>query len=497
MKFKIRTKLLAVLCGIILVDTLAIWFLGNSYIDSFYKYRREEELVETAKDIREILAEHPNERRPWFSYVTTKEDQYMEFLIFNYDNLKADVLYYSNSSIYTDKVTYQLWINKAISANVFVSLDIAPDILFSLEDTDSIYLYCKLSDNQYLFISTPLDYITTTSGLAIEFFSYILVITGAIAFVLLVLVSATITKPIIKMSKITQKISKMQFDEKCEVKGQDELAELAKNVNAMSDQIEAYLNVLIEKNEILKKDLDRQEENERLRRQFVANVSHDFKTPLALIQAYCEVLKEDSTPETKETCEIIVSQVKQMNILVNQLLSLTQLESGLITLQMSFFSLDEIISGVLRNLTILIDDKNLTYEYEKSGDYIVSGDYQWLHQVIQNLIENAVKYTPEGSNFNIRISTHYSRVTLEISNPASDEMDEETLSHLFDSFYMADKTRNATLKSYGLGLAIVKAIMDLHEQNCGAYLKDGNIVFYITLDIYNLLDEEDYDEDEE
>lgn len=490
MKLKIRSKLLLIICGIILVDTLAIWFLGNSYIDSFYKYRREQVLVETAKDIKKLIEENPNERRPWFSYVTTKEEQYMEFLIFDYVDLKPSVLYYSNSSVLNNKAGYQLWINDAISKNVFVSLNLAPDVLFSLEDTDYLYLYAKLSENQYLFISTPLDYITTTSELAIEFFSYISVISAFIAFILLFIVSATITKPIIKITKITQKISKMQFDEKCVVKGNDELTELAKNVNAMSDQIEAYLNVLIEKNEILKKDLDRQEENENLRRQFIANVSHDFKTPLALIQAYTEVLRDEVDEENAETCEIIVSQVKQMNILVNQLLSLTQLESGLITLQISFFSIDEIITSVLKHLSILIQEKNLTYTYTKDSDYIVSGDYQQIHQVVQNLIENAVKYTPENASFSINLSAHYSRVTLEISNPANEDMDEETLKHLFDSFYMADKTRNATLKSYGLGLAIVKAIMELHEQNYGAYLKEGNIVFYITLDIYNLLDDE-------
>lgn len=491
MKLKIRTKLLCILCGVVLINSLAIWFLGNAYIDGFYKQRREEELVDTAKDIKKLTQDNPNAKRPWFSYVTSKEEQYMKFLIFDYTDMKPTILYSSYTAQSYDKRSNQIWINEAHAKNIFVSLRIAPEVLFRLEDANSLSLYSKIGEDQYLFIATPLDYITTTSQLTIEFFSYVSVVSALIGCILLVIVATTITKPIVKMSQITQKISKMQFDEKCEVKGNDELSDLAKNINAMADQIEAYLNVLIEKNEILKKDLDRQEENEQLRRQFVANVSHDFKTPLALIQAYTEVLKEEVDADKSETYEIIVSQVKQMNILVNQLLSLTQLESGLITLQMSFFSLDEVITSVLRNLSILMDEKHLTYTYSKTSDYIVSGDYQQIHQVIQNLIENAVKYTPANSSFDIQVSVHYSRITLEISNPANEDMDEETLKHLFDSFYMTDRTRNATLKSYGLGLAIVKAIMDLHEQNCGAYLKEGTITFYITLDIYNLLEDEE------
>ncbi|MBR3694392.1 MAG: HAMP domain-containing histidine kinase [Erysipelotrichales bacterium] len=494
MRFKIRSKLLCVLCGIILVDTLAIWFLGNSYIDSYYKYRRDEELAETAQHIKEITNENPLERRPWFSYVKSAEEQYMDFLIFDYVDQRPSVLYTTDSSassLVSNKVSYQLWINKANNNNVFASLELAPDILFSHEDNDSLYLYAKLKDNQFLFISTPLDYIKTTSSIAIEFYSYILIISACMAFILIFIASSTITKPIVKISKITQKISKMQFDERCEVSGNDELTDLAKSVNMMSDQIKNYLDVLIEKNEILKKDLDRQEENERLRRQFVANVSHDFKTPLALIQAYTEVLKEDAGDIDQETCTIILSQVKQMNILVNQLLSLTQLESGLVTLQYSFFSLHEVISSVLRNLSILMEEKDLTYSYSKDEEYIVSGDYQQIHQVIQNLIENAVKYTPQGSSFHVHVRSHYSRVRIEISNPANEDLTDEVLPHLFDSFYMTDRTRNATLKSYGLGLAIVKAIMELHEQSYGAYLEDGNVVFYITLDIYSLSDDEE------
>ena len=180
-----------------------------------------------------------------------------------------------------------------------------------------------------------------------------------------------------------------------------------------------------------------------------------------------------------------------MSSIVRKLLSLTQLESGLVTLQYSFFSLHEVISSVLRNLSILMDEKDLTYTYKKDEDYIVSGDYQQIHQVIQNLIENAVKYTPNGSSFHIRVRSYYSRVRIEISNPSNNDLSEEILPHLFDSFYMTDRTRNATLKSYGLGLAIVKAIMELHEQSYGAYIEEGNVVFYITLDIYSFSEDEE------
>lgn len=496
-KIKLKTKLLFVFVVIIVFNTVAIMFLGNNYIESFYKYRKSQEIVRIAEDIIRLKDEHPNERRPWYSYVVNAESKYYDFLIFDYNDMRPSVLYYTKSSVSSENSkSYQYWINEAISNNVFVSFNIFQERIMTQEYKEKLQAYVRLEENQYLFISTPLEYIATTSQLAIEFYTYISLISMVIAFIFIALLADRFTKPIVKLTKITFKISNMQFDEKCEVKGNDEISELAQNINNMSDKIEENMNLLIENNEVLKRDLDRQEKSEQLRRQFVSNVSHDFKTPLALIQAYSEVLEETCDKENKETLDIIISQTKQMNILVNELLSLNQLESGLIELEKSFFAIDEIITDVLTSLAILINDKHLQYTYTKDNDYIVEGDYQRIHQVIQNLIENAVKYTPENETFTIDISKHYSRIEIDISNIAPKDMDEETMSHLFDSFYMADKTRNATLKSYGLGLAIVKATMDLHEQNCGARLENGYITFFITLDIYNLLDDEDEDEHE-
>ena len=490
MKIKIRTKYLFIFAFIVLFNVFATYILSNNYIEDFYLYKKMQQIESIANEIITLKQENPTDRRPWYSYVTEMENQYYEFLIFDYVDMHPSVLYYSKSSIISNNSkSYQYWINDAISKNVFVTFQITPSQMLSINDNNSLYLYVKLDTNQYLFISTRLEYIQFTSRLATEFYAYVSLISLVIAFGLIVFVTNRITKPITKLSKITKKISNFQFDEKCEVNGNDEIAQLATNINTMSDKIKENLNLLIENNEVLKKDIEMKEQNATLRRQFISNVSHDFKTPLALIQAYSEILIEDDN--NKETLEIIVTQVKQMNILVNQLLSLNQLESGLIALEKSFFSINEIINDVLHSIHILLVDKNLQYEFISDDDYIVEGDYQRIHQVIQNLIENAVKYTPENEAFKIEIKKNFTRVEIDISNKAPDDMNEETLNHLFDSFYMTEKSRNTTIKSYGLGLAIVKATMDLHEQNCGARLENGYITFFITLDIYSLLDDED------
>ncbi len=497
-KLRLRTKLLLVFLAIVAFNTLAINLLGTRYIESYYKYEKEVEIENVARTIIQMSQTQTNERRPWYTYVLSQENNYYSFLIFDYEDSKPSVLYYTNSSGENSK-SYQYWINEAISHNVFITFNSNPDAILALESNDNLNIYCKLSENQYLFIATPLQYIETTSQLALRFFTYISVASMAIAAILVFIVSNQISKPIRKISTIATKISNMQFDEHCQVRGNDEVADLAKNINIMSNKIEENVNILIEKNELLQKDLDNQEETARLRRQFISNVSHDFKTPLALIQAYGEVLEEDENTdkETKETLDLIIGQARNMNVLVNELLSLNQLESGLIQLEKSIFPIDDVILDIVHQLSILMKEKNLTYTYTKDNEYIVNADYQRIHQVIQNLIENAVKYTPEGGEFSINVKHSYDQVEVAISNVAGKDIDDEVLAHLFDSFYMKDTVRNATLKSYGLGLAIVKATMDLHEQQCGVRLEDGIITFYITLEVYQLMDDDDdWDDDE-
>ena len=478
MRISIRTKLMLIMIGIISINYFMIIAFGSTFVETYYQSYKEQELINYGTSIKKAYTSET----PYDNTILSGESRNLTFLIFDYKDRKSHISYFSRPTLQDREFNANYWISESISNGVFVSLELNPNTLFSVQDKNLSYLYMLLDENTYLFISTPLDYISATADLSLRFFAYLSLASLLIGCVFIFLVSGLIAKPILKINKVTKKIAQLQFDERCKPKGNDEVSDLARNVNVMASQIEQNLNLLIEKNELLLKDLNREEETSEMRRQFIANVSHDFKTPLSLIQAYTEVLKETSSnDQDHQTYQIILDQVKQMNSLVNQLLSLSQLESGLVKIELSFFTMNEVIESVLNSLRILMHDHDIHYEFHQDDTYIVSGDYQKIVQVFTNLVENAIKYSPEHDVIHISLKRHLERVRIEIRNTAMHDITEEEISHLFDSFYKMDTTRNLNQKSYGLGLAIVKAIMELHEQNYGCYTEDGAIVFFFTL----------------
>lgn len=492
MKISIRTKLMLIMISIISINYFMILSFGNTFVETYYQSYKEKELINYGSNIKKAFIADT----PYDNTILSGEARNLTFLLFDYKDQKTNIQYFSRPAMKDRTFNANFWISESISNGVFVSLELSPNTLFSMKDKNQLYLYLLLEDKTYLFISTPLDYISTTADLSLQFFSYLSLASLLIGSILIFIMSGLIAKPIIRINKITKKIAQLKFDETCSEKGNDEVADLARNVNIMATQIEQNLNLLIDRNALLLKDLSREEETSEMRRQFIANVSHDFKTPLSLIQAYCEVLKESTNDSaTTQTYQIILDQVKQMNSLVNQLLSLSLLESGLVKLEMSFFAINEVIETVLTNMNILLQEHDVQYTFTSDDSYIVSGDYQKVIQVFTNLIENAIKYSPPKDTLHISLKKQLQQVMIEIQNKAPEDFDDENVSLLFNSFYKMDATRNLNQKSYGLGLAIVKAIMELHEQKYGVRLADGNIIFYFTLDISSIMDDDDEDEE--
>ncbi|MEG1391247.1 MAG: HAMP domain-containing sensor histidine kinase, partial [Angelakisella sp.] len=272
------------------------------------------------------------------------------------------------------------------------------------------------------------------------------------------------------------------FSQNCTVRSNDEIGTLAASINHMSDELSGNMEKLITANSILKEDLARQQETDRIRRQFISDVSHDFKTPLTLIVSYAEALEGMQQQEQgREFCEIIADEGNRLSLMVGRLLKLSRLESGMEAVELSVFCLSEILDDAIRTYRLPMEKKQLQVVRDYSGQTVVRADYQKIEQVVLNLLENAVKYTPNGMK--IRVSTEMvegqqCRITAE--NEGS-HIDEGELQNIFISFYRADKSRERALQSYGLGLAIVKTIMELHGADFGVENTQDGVRFWFLL----------------
>ena len=335
----------------------------------------------------------------------------------------------------------------------------------------------------YIVLNSPKEYISIVANTAERFVMYVSIITLLIAVIAVVIISDKITKPIVNINKVANKISNLDFSETCEVSGKDEIGDLGNSINEMSTKLQDSIDYLKQRAVMLRNDLEKQESSNKTKKEFIASVSHDFKTPLSLITAYSELLVEKykDDEDTKSQLMIISEQAMKMNLMVNQLLTLSQLESGTEKIDDSIFCLNEAVESVLKDIRIMIEQAEIKLTFKYQDDYIVKGDYNKITHVITNLLENAIKYCDEKKIVNINIKEIDNKIRTSIYN-THPGISEQALPNLFNSFYKEDKSRGGNSKSYGLGLSIVKAVMEMHNGKYGVYNSNAGVVFWFELE---------------
>lgn len=341
---------------------------------------------------------------------------------------------------------------------------------------NNIAVLSNIKDDTYILMQTPKKFIEDISYSAIKYSIYISIFSLLIVAVIMYFVADSTTRPIRQLQVVADKISNLNFSERCSVSSNDEIGLLSVSINNMADKLQNYVAKL-------KDDLVRQEKADKMTKQFIANVSHDFKTPLTLIMSYSEALSdmEDIDEGTKkEYLNIIINEGQKMSEFVQELLKLSQLEGGIIKLEKSNFSINEIIDGTISKNSIIAKEKNISVERHVSDNSIVFADYFRIEQVFQNLYENAIKYCGSGGIVRVSTAVKNNKCRVGIFNTGGQIADDD-IENIFISFYRADKSRKS-MGSYGLGLAIVKAIMEMHGENYGVQNTENGVEFWFELE---------------
>ena len=383
------------------------------------------------------------------------------------------------------------WVERAKQVGAFTEdIQTSPLIVTGEENRsqNTIDLYGQLSNGYYVFLSTPKEQIALATQLATQYYVILACFTLILLTIATYFQAKRFTRPIQAIDSTAQRISQMDFSLPCNIKTGDELQNLSDSINIMSQNLQKYIEEIELNQELLQKDLERETKTNSMRRDFIASVSHDFKTPLTLIRAYTEDLasKTNDDETIQETCRIILKEDERMTNLVTQLLQLSKLEGGVGTLEVSLFPIDEAIGEIINNSRILLESKNisLTFNTNNHEEHLVYGDYSKILQVLHNLFENALKYCPANGEILIHsVNISENKYRFSIVNSVDKPLSNEELDDIFISFHRLDKARSNDGQNFGLGLAIVKAIMNLHNQNFGVYnLPDNKICFFFELD---------------
>ena len=323
--------------------------------------------------------------------------------------------------------------------------------------------YC--SDNQTIVImSTPVAGLKESVDISNKFLIYVAVIGFIITVIITFLITKMITSPILQLAEISNKMGKLDFTARYMGKRSDEIQTLGQNMNYMSDRLKKAISKLQEANEVLKEDIKRKEAIDEMRKDFIANVSHELKTPIALIQGYAEGLNEglcEDEESRKYYTEVIMDESEKMNKMVKQLLTLSSLESGNSILHKEDFNMTSLTEGVLSSISILIGEKNVKVDFDTSKDIFLYADEFKIEEVVTNYISNAIHHVNDNGTIKIDVSEDESNVYFSVYNTGN-QIPEKDLANVWEKFFKVDKAHSRSYGGSGIGLSIVKAIVEAH-----------------------------------
>ena len=488
----IRTRLFLSLC-IIVIAIIAILILLNSFVlKDFYEYNKEKKL----ESVYTIINNYYNgeKRGETLSEELDKIaiNNNFDILIRSADNVSV---YSSNKDFYPNigDIFISIMREGRVQSNVLKKTEKYTISRFNEEKTNISYiLLASTLDNSYkLFIRMPVTAIEESVKISNEFLSIIAVFIIGIGGIVLSIISRRFSKPIVELNEIAKNMSNLDFSQKYKSsKSDDEIDMLGNSINTLSSKLESTIEQLKRTNVELEKDIEEKSKIDEMRRSFISDVSHELKTPIALIQGYSEGLIENvnSDEESKQFyAEVILDEATKMDRLVKQLLELMKLEYGKLQFNNKEFNIVELENEILRKSTVMMEKENVKLESTLDGEIKVYADDFYVDQVLTNYITNAIKYCTEiNGEKKIKIENEIleneNKVRIKVFNSFT-EFSEEDMTRIWNRFYKVDESRNRDNGGNGIGLSLVKAIMNNLGNDFGAKNVVGGVEFYFDLDL--------------
>ena len=485
MKHSIKRQMMTVFVGLILFMIVVFMIVNGSFLEKYYISNKKSEFIKVYTMVQEgvengtISSETPEKD---LGRLTEKNN--ISIAVINseynvvYTNVREKQMMVVQLFGYLYDKNHQEVLEKTDSYDICKSVD-------PQNNTEYLTMWGNFDNGDIFIMRSPLESIRS----AVTIFNRFIGVVGGCVILVSVLLawyfSKRITEPIKELATLSQKMADLDFDAKYTSGGSNEIGVLGENFNRMSERLEQTISNLKEANYKLQKDIEQKEKRENMRSEFLGNVSHELKTPIALIQGYAEGLKEgvNDDPESREFyCEVIMDEAGKMNRMVKNLLALNQLEFGEDDVQFERFDITSLISGVLQSLDILIEQKEAQVIFRHKNPIYVWADEFKVEQVVRNYVNNALNHVDGEKVIEIKITQENDMAKITVFNTGT-PIPEEDLPHIWEKFYKVDKARTREYGGNGIGLSIVKAIMDSFGKGYGAINHTNGVEFWFELDM--------------
>jgi len=484
MKRSIRVRYTVLFVGLMSLMVLIICLANTLYLEKYYISEKTKTMIQSYESVNEILNEGDPE----------DEDTYlMLWRMFENSNISALVGMPSQGKVYQfgyeDRMQQQMMQLVLGQTDEKARLIEETDryVIYQLFDlklqTSYILCFGFLDEGAACFLRSSLPSIRDSALISTQFTWKIGMTVILIGMILVYFLTGHISRPIVRLAHIADRMSHLDFSARYDERREDEINLLGTSMNQMSHELERTIRNLRQANIQLQKDIEEKVRVDEMRKEFISNVSHELKTPIALIQGYAEGLLEgisDDPESMRYYSTVIVDEADKMNQLVRKLLTLNQIESGINTMERTDFDLPDMISGVLNSFDILIRQNGITVDFDVDRQVMVRADEFMMEEVVRNYISNAVHHAEGDKRLEITVEEKERSVKVSVFNTGL-PIPEEDLDNVWQKFYKVDKARTREYGGSGIGLSIVKAVMDSHGGTCGVYNTDEGVCFWFEL----------------
>lgn len=485
----IRVRMFITL-GTIIMGIIALLILVNSIIlEDYYLYTK----TAVVKDLYNTVNHYYNDEdndvdiETLVNKVASKNS--FDILIQTPDNI---IVFSSEKDLITIFKEMKIlgWSRESYSRSLIYSQkNMTIDKMQDRNGVSYLLATCKLDNDYKMMTRIPLESIQESVKISNKVLLLIGLIAIGVSAVAASFVSKKFTAPITELRKITDKMSRLDFSLKYKpTRIDDEVDDLGRNINTLSQKLEITIKQLRANNIELEKDIEEKSRIDEMRTQFISDVSHELKTPIALIQGYAEGLIENVNTDEESRkfySEVILDESSKMDKLVKSLLELTKLEYGDRQFNDTRFNIVELVNEVIRNCDVMIKEKDIIIEHDSDEKVEVCADQIYIEQIVRNYITNAIKNIAEINGkkvikINYKYNKDKTKVRVKVFN-TGDNIAEEELQRIWKRFYKIDTSRNREAGGTGIGLSLVKAIMDKYDNKYGVENKIDGVEFYFDI----------------
>ena len=485
----VKVKLFLMLSLIILLIILFLILVNNFVFGEFYLYSKTQSL----KNVYEIINDYYNSGanididselekiaiKNNFD-ILIRNDQNINVFTFNKDFFST----LGQMNEMTNSMSSGQIIEQDEKYNIKKMKDVKTGISYEL-------LSSQLDNGYLLYIRIPLTSIEESVKISNNFLYLMAGFTILISAVIVSFVTRKFADPILELNNIAKKMANLDFSHKYRITdAEDEINNLGKSINVMSDKLERTIKQLRRTNIELEKDIEEKSKIDEMRKSFISDVSHELKTPIALIQGYSEGLLENVNTDEESRrfyAEVILDETNKMDKLVKQLLELMTIEYGKREFNDAKFNVVELEQQIIVKSQVMLQEKEAKMELVSPEEINVIADDFYIEQVISNYVTNALKHVKEVNGENYikiynEVNVEKNKVRIKVFN-TGDNIKEEDMARIWNRFFKADESRNRDDGGTGIGLSFVKAIMNNYKNEYGVMNKENGVEFYFDLDL--------------